>query len=67
MARCPQSAVSALKEKEILSGLRVERAEQGQPNEFAKLSEQELDALIVAEYERLRVLPARSDNVVPMR
>jgi hypothetical protein len=41
----------------------VERAEKGQPGAFDKLSDTELDALFVAEYERIKALPAPAGNV----
>ena len=40
------------------SGSLPERAEKGQPGAFDKLSDAELDALFVAEYERIKALPA---------
>ena len=40
------AAVSALKEKGILSGKRVERAEIGEPGEFDRLTDDELEHLI---------------------
>jgi len=52
------AAVGALREKATIAGLRVERAEKGQPGAFDKLSDAELDALFVAEYERPKALPA---------
>jgi hypothetical protein len=38
------AAVAAIKEKGVLSGLRVERQERGQPGEFDHLSDEELRA-----------------------
>src|SRR5262245_7743443 len=52
------AAVSALREKAILAGLRVERKEIGDAGAFANLSEAELDELILVEYARLKALPA---------
>jgi hypothetical protein len=43
------AAVSALKEKGVLSGKRVERSEVGGPGEFDHLSDEELHAEIVRE------------------
>jgi hypothetical protein len=60
------AAVAALREKAILAGKRIERAEKGEPGEFDKLTEEQLDALLAEEYERIQALRARSDNVVPM-
>jgi hypothetical protein len=37
------AAVAAIKEKGILTGLRVERQERGQPGEFEHLSDAELN------------------------
>jgi hypothetical protein len=60
------AAVSALREEATIAGLRVERAEKGQPGAFANLSDAELDRLLEEEYRRIKALPARSDNVVPI-
>jgi hypothetical protein len=59
------AAVSALREKAILAGKRVERAEKGEPGEFDKLSEAEIDQLLKQEYERLCEIRAHTGgNVV---
>lgn len=48
------AAVSALKEKGVLSGKRVERSEVGAPGEFDHLSDDELMAAIEERYARLK-------------
>jgi hypothetical protein len=63
LARAMQSgqlsaAVSALKEKGVLSGKRVERREVGGPGEFDHLSDEELRAEIQRELTELGYLPA---------
>jgi hypothetical protein len=50
-------AVSALREKAILAGLRVERKESGDAGAFAHLTEAELDQMILEEYGRLKAIP----------
>jgi hypothetical protein len=61
--RVPLSGISALREKGILSGKRIERAERAEPGKFDKLPESELDALLVEEYEKIQALRARpADN-----
>ena len=47
------AAVSALKEKSILSGKRVERSEVGGPGQFDHLSDEELRQLIIDEAREL--------------
>jgi len=47
------AAVSALKEKGVLSGKRIERAEIGGPGEFDHLSDDELLAAIRERWARL--------------
>ena len=56
-----------MREKAILSGKRVERSEKGEPGEFDKLTEEELDALLEEEYRRIKELQAQAENVMPMR
>jgi hypothetical protein len=50
------AAVSALKEKSILSGKRVERSEVGGPGEFDHLSDDELRAEIERECRELGII-----------
>ena len=50
------AAVSALKEKSILSGKRVERSENGGPGEFDHLSDDELRAEIERECRELGII-----------
>ena len=57
------SAVAALREIAILAGKRVQRSESGDPGEFDKLTEEELDRLLAAEYERIQeVAKAANDE-----
>jgi hypothetical protein len=60
-------AVSALREKAILAGLRVERKESGDAGAFAHLTEAELDELILVEYARLKALPAPDSDKAEAR
>jgi hypothetical protein len=43
------AAVAALREKAILAGKRVERAEKGEPGQFDKLSEEQINKLLAQE------------------
>jgi hypothetical protein len=52
------AAVSALKEKGILSGKRVERNEIGGPGQFDHLTDEELRQEIIREMTELGFLPA---------
>ena len=52
------AAVSALKEKGVLSGKRVERSEVGSPGQFDHLTDEELHAEIQRELTELGYLPA---------
>jgi hypothetical protein len=47
-----------LREAAVLAGVRVERSESGDPGDFAKLSEKEIDELLAAEFSRLTAIPA---------
>ena len=47
------AAVSAIREKGVLSGKRVERAEMGGPGDFARMNEDELDGVIASEIRAL--------------
>jgi hypothetical protein len=49
------AAVSAVREKGVFSGVRVERAEQGKPGEFEKMSIDELREYLFNELAALRV------------
>jgi hypothetical protein len=40
------AAVSAIREKGVLSGKRVERSEHGRPGDFEAMTDEELDAFI---------------------
>lgn len=53
------AAVSAMREVAILAGKRVERREAGDPGDFERLSEEELDKLLAAEYERIQEIRAQ--------
>jgi hypothetical protein len=57
------AAVAAIREAAVLSGFRIERQETGDAGAFAKLSESELDDLILIEYSRLQALPIEHDAV----
>jgi hypothetical protein len=63
------AAVSALKEIGILTGLRVERQERGQPGEFDHLSDEELKAEIMRLVQKLDLMgnDGSTGNVVPLR
>ena len=56
------AAVSALKEKSILSGKRIERSEVGLPSEFDHLSDQELRDEIVREVRELGLILVESSE-----
>jgi hypothetical protein len=56
------AAVSALKEKSILSGKRVERSEVGGPGQFDHLSDEELRAEIVREVRELGLILVESSE-----
>ena len=47
------AAISAIREKGVLSGKRVERAEMGGPGDFARMNEDELDGVIASEIRAL--------------
>jgi hypothetical protein len=47
------SAAAAIKEKGVLSGKRVERAEVGSPNEFESMTDDELKHVLVERFARL--------------
>jgi hypothetical protein len=51
------AAVSALKEKGVLSGKRVERSEIGAPGEFDNLTDDELLTVLRERIERLGLTP----------
>jgi hypothetical protein len=51
-----------LREKAILAGKRIERIEKGEPGEFDKLSEADLDRLLEEEYRRIKELQMRFGN-----
>jgi len=56
------AAVSALKEKGVLSGKRVERSEVGGPGQFDHLSDEELRAEIVREVRELGLILVESSE-----
>jgi hypothetical protein len=56
------AAVSALKEKSILSGKRIERSEVGLPGEFDHLSDDELRDEIVREVRELGLILVESSE-----
>jgi phage terminase small subunit len=47
------AAVTAIKEKGILSGKRIERAEIGTPGEFETMTDDELERALMERLERL--------------
>lgn len=47
------AANGAIKEKGVLSGVRVERSEIGQPGEFDHLSDDELERMVVEQFIQL--------------
>jgi len=51
------AAINALKELGILSGKRVERAERGEPGEFDRMSDEELDRAVSDAAAKLGLVP----------
>jgi hypothetical protein len=47
------AAVAAIKEKGILSGKRIERAEIGTPNEFENMTDEELERALIERVQKL--------------
>jgi hypothetical protein len=62
------AAVSATKEKSILTGHRIERAEIGQPGEFDNLTDHEVERWLVEHLAELgwALVPAISDGSMPL-
>jgi hypothetical protein len=56
------AAVSALKEKGVLSGKRVERSEIGLPGEFDHMSDEELHQSIINELRELGFILVESSD-----
>lgn len=68
--RPPQvsAAVSALREKAILAGLRVEKSESGGPGDFDSLSDDELQQLLLStldEYNTIKAIRNNDANIAP--
>jgi hypothetical protein len=51
------AAVSAIKEKGVLSGVRIERKEVGTPGEFDHLTDDELERLLIERFNALGLTP----------
>jgi hypothetical protein len=52
-------AIAATREKGVLSGKRIERAEVGKPGDFSRMTDNELDAFIAERERTLRTLAQR--------
>ena len=61
------AAISAVKEKGVLAGVRVEKSEVGTPGEFEAMEDSELLAAIRERFARLSLTPPDAESIAPAK